>query len=256
MKPALPQGDGVGDDIDDESSYVGLIKTAHWFVGIGCAAHQLPSTFYPSCAFDMDSTAMEVFLGSFPDVPTSTTLKEAMKKDSAFLREARESRVGFASPPCSQHTQANRRRDTYLGLHIMHPSAALVIDTIDALAIVQHEVMVIECVPGMTTACHGQLPIRMNKAADDAGYTITQHSLDPLALGGCQTRARIFVVLVRNDVSRNRGPFTIPTVPKGVQSRNLISILDPVADVMPANVTTTPTDASDRVDCVHPQACL
>ena len=243
---ALPLDDGVGEDIDDEASYVGLIKTAHWFVGIGCAAHQLPSAFYPSCAFDVDSTAMEVFLGSFPDVPTSTTLKEAMKNDSAFLRAARESRVGFASPPCSQHTQANRRRDTYLGLHIMHPSATLVIDTIDALALVQHEVMVIECVPGMTTACHGQLPIRMNKAADDAGYTITQHSLDPLALGGCQTRARIFVVLVRKDVSRNRGPFTIPTVPKGVQSRNLISILDPVADVMPANVATTPTDANDE----------
>jgi hypothetical protein len=75
----------------------------------------------------------------------------------------------------------------------------------------------------------------MTNAAGTAEYTTTMHSLDPLGLRGCQTRARIFIVLVRNDVNRNRGPFTIPTLPKSImQSRNLISILDPVAEVMPA----------------------
>jgi hypothetical protein len=63
---------GTGDGVSG-AAYIALISTAHWFVGIGCAAHQLPSTFYPACTFDEVSTAMDVFLDSFPDVPASTT---------------------------------------------------------------------------------------------------------------------------------------------------------------------------------------
>jgi site-specific DNA-cytosine methylase len=191
-------------DTDETKCDGGLISTAHWFSGIGCAPHQLPPAFDITCAFDHNAVATAVLLALFPDVAMSTTFDSAMKDGSKFMKAAVNARVGFASPPCTNHTITNPMRDE------SGSCAATVLECIAALVKVQHEIFVIEAVPGIVTADYGQLLIKIVSTVKDAGYVMTMHPLDPLLLGGCQSRARIFFVLARNDINRNRGPFTVP----------------------------------------------
>ena len=215
-------------DTGDAECGGGLISTAHWFSGIGCAPHQLPPAFDITCAFDHNAVATAVLLAFFPDVAISTTFDSAMKEGSTFMKVAVNARVGFASPPCTNHTINNPMRDE------SGSCAATVLECIAALVKVQHEIFVIEAVPGIVTADYGQLLIKIVSAVKDAGYVMTMHPLDPLLLGGCQSRARIFFVLVRNDVNRNRGPFTVPAPPTDkVPQRSVLTALDPVAEVEP-----------------------
>ena len=206
----------------------GSLSCAHWFGGIGCAAHQLPSPFAPTCYFDSDGTASDVFAQSFPTVIQAGSFADAMDVDSAFMRAAKCARVGFASPPCTDISVVNSNRDE------SSACAELTIDCVRALAKVQHEMFCLETVCAIASARGGHLLACLYAECDKAGYIPQLFNLDPLRLGGSQSRCRAYLILTRKDVHAARGPF-LPPITYQVKGtpQSIRHLLDPVSLVPP-----------------------
>jgi hypothetical protein len=110
------------------------LRYAHWFGGIGCAAHQLSASFVPHCYFDHDADANSHFTAAFPSAICSGTFEAAMAPDSAFMAAAKTYPVGFCSPPCSDISKINDYRDEFSAC------ADLTIESVRKLCLVGHEV--------------------------------------------------------------------------------------------------------------------
>jgi site-specific DNA-cytosine methylase len=107
--------------------------------------------FCSTCAFDSNATASGALRRSFPYLVIGTTFEKAMTPGSSFLAAASVARVGFASPPRSDISVVNRYRNEGSA------RAELAVDCVRALAMVQHEVFVIESVPNIASARGGHL---------------------------------------------------------------------------------------------------
>ena len=232
----------------------GSLSCAHWFGGIGCAAHQLPSPFAPTCYFDSDGTASDVFAQSFPTVIQAGSFADAMDVDSAFMRAAKCARVGFASPPCTDISVVNSNRDE------SSACAELTIDCVRALAKVQHEMFCLETVCAIASARGGHLLACLYAECDKAGYIPQLFNLDPLRLGGSQSRCRAYLILTRKDVHAARGPF-LPPITYQVKGtpQSIRHLLDPVSLVPPPDATEPKWTAvhmrRDPSHTVAPSSC-
>ena len=99
---------------------------------------------------------------------------------------------------------------------------------------VQHEVFVIESVPNIASARGGHLLASIYSAAADVNYVPQLLMFDPQRTGGAQSRCRAYIVLVRSDVHKSRGPFApTSTYRNTAPPATLRSILDPVSKVLP-----------------------
>ena len=87
-----------------------------------------------------------------------------MTSGSPFLAAASTAQVGFASPPCSEISVVNKYRNEGSA------RAELAVDCVRALAMVQHEVFVIESVPNIASARGGHLLASIYSAAADVNY--------------------------------------------------------------------------------------
>ena len=161
-----------------------------------------------------------VCAGSFAD---------ALAPGSPFVRCATLARVGFASPPCVDISIVNSKRQE------SSACAELTVDCVRALRLVRHEVLCLETTTTVTSARGGRLLQSVYEAADDVGYVPHLMCLDPLRLGGCQSRCRAYIVFVRRDVYTRRGPFAPPSsyaicgAPTPMRM-----MLDPVSSLPPA----------------------
>jgi site-specific DNA-cytosine methylase len=212
------------------------IPIADWFGGIGCAPRHLRRSFHPVAYFDADDTARGVFTRRFPDCPTHGDFQSvaAGSGPGTFVHAAKQARVGFASPPCSDISTVNDSRSE------SSSSAQLIVDTVRMLPRVRHEVLVIESTPTVASARAGHLLSSVIDAAADVGYTPTLVHADPTRIGGSQSRCRMYIVLVRDDVAAERGAFSpvlARTTSTAVPMRQL---LDPAADVDKSLVSDAP----------------
>ena len=207
MSPPPPRSDVPLDEEATLSSSATTtpLTTAHWFGGIGCAAHQLPSTFSSTCYFDSDDAARSIFTSAFPSTVCAGSFADALAPGSPFVRCATLARVGFASPPCVDISIVNSKRQE------SSACAELTVDCVRALRLVRHEVLCLETTTTVTSARGGRLLQSVYEAADDVGYVPHLMCLDPLRLGGCQSRCRAYIVFVRRDVYTRRGPFAPPS---------------------------------------------
>jgi hypothetical protein len=77
--------------------------------------------------------------------------------------------------------------------------------------------------------------------------------MDPVRLGGSQSRCRAYICFVRSDVHSRRGPLMVPTTCAPSQAPvPLLMLLDPVAEVapMPSTYYRLAWTAADR--CYDP----
>ena len=179
--------------------------------------------------FDSDDAARSIFTSAFPSTVCAGSFADALAPGSPFVRCATLARVGFASPPCVDISIVNSKRQE------SSACAELTVDCVRALRLVRHEVLCLETTTTVTSARGGRLLQSVYEAADDVGYVPHLMCLDPLRLGGCQSRCRAYIVFVRRDVYTRRGPFAPPSsyaicgAPTPMRM-----MLDPVSSLPPA----------------------
>ena len=166
-----------------------------------------------------------------------------MASGSDFMQAAKACRVGFGSPPCTDISSVNRNRDE------SSACAELTVDCVRKLAEVQHEMFCMETVTNVASARGGHLLASIYAASDEAGYIPQLFCLDPLRLGGHQSRCRAYMFFTRKDVHAARGPFVPPAAYQVLGTPTSVRhLLDPVSDVPPAEQyphsapTWTPVD--------------
>jgi hypothetical protein len=152
-------------------------------IGIGCAAHQLPATFTPTCYFDSDGDASGVFSAAFPSDVCAGSFAEALLPDSPFVRCAKLARVGFASPPCTDISIVNPKRQE------SSACSELTVDCVRALRYVRHEVLCLETTTTVASARGGRLLQSIYDASNDVDYWCLHYSpalrlTPPLSNGG------------------------------------------------------------------------
>jgi site-specific DNA-cytosine methylase len=129
-----------------------------------------------------------MFKSAFPDATCSTSFTDALAPGSNFLRSAKEARVGFASPPCLDISVVNTARNE------SSACAELTVDCVKALRMVRHEILCLETTTTVASARGGHLLQSVYQASADSGYVTHLTCMDPLRLGGSQSRNRAYIV--------------------------------------------------------------
>ena len=139
------------------------ILFAEYFGGIGGATHHTNGIFESALYCDSDSVAADAYYSQFPGVPQYGNFVDAIR-NKAFIQAAKHIPVAFASPPCNDFTVLNPTADP------TSANADLTRKTVASLALTQHEVLVVESVPGIATANGGAVIAAIFATAKRVGY--------------------------------------------------------------------------------------
>jgi hypothetical protein len=153
--------------------------------------------------------------------------------------------VGFCTPPCSDISKANDFRDEFSAC------ADLTIESVRKLCLVGHEVFCLDKSSSILSSRGGRLLSDMYSAAAEGSpkYVPQVCMMDPVRLGGPQSRCRAYICFVRSDVHLQRGLLMVPTTGSPSQAPvPLLMLLDPVAEVahMPSIYSRLAWTAADR----------
>ncbi|GAA5531144.1 DNA (cytosine-5-)-methyltransferase [Herpetosiphon gulosus] len=171
-------------------------------------------------ANDVDPRAVSAYQSVFPNVPV-------VLDDIANINEFPQADIIIGCYPCTGFSLAARRRARGQNQRdlIQNETNFLYKQYLRAVREINPRYIFIENVRGMISANNGWFLNQQLEAFNSLGYTITYKLLDASDFGVAQTRKRIFLVGVRNDVGFD---YAFPEPTHGVGKHPIQTLADVV----------------------------
>jgi hypothetical protein len=159
-------------------------------------------------AFDSDADAANVFTSHFPGVPMAgdfDNITNGPDGPGTYKQAARQERVAFASPPCSDISVINDSRNE------SSKQARLIVRTVQSLSEGNIEVMVVwnlPISPKSVLCARRQAVCRDPTSRGGVTHSVcAAPDVHPRSIGGVQCRTRGLIAFVRMDVWQQCGAF-------------------------------------------------